>query len=164
MGARGLDQGGQGVGVFQQNAASRFLGDGFAELRQKSGVTHQWAYLAVADRFGRKLDGRAGFNIAIGRDMVADARRRGAQRIAIVIPVGIDQHDGFLAPHLHEESAKADDLLCGQRQLSVGALACGAIDVVPGVEDVAVDEFVEVFLGEQVVDIGLAEACGDAGD
>jgi hypothetical protein len=51
----------------------------------------------------------------------------------------------------------------GKGELFVDLGADGAVGVIPGVVDTHVDEFLQPLAGEEVIDIGLAEAGGHAG-
>ena len=96
--------------------------------------------------------------------MVADAIGHGAERLALVVVVGIDDGDGQLGPHVDDEAAHLGDLIRREGELGADLGPDGAVGVIPGVVDAHVDEAAQPGLGEEVVDVRLAEAGGHAGE
>ena len=96
--------------------------------------------------------------------MVADAVGHGAEGLAVVIVVGVHDGDGHLGAHVDDEFAHLGDLLGREGEVGADLGADGAVGVIPGVVHAHVDESAQPFLGEEVVDVGLAEAGGDAGE
>ena len=113
--------------------------------------------MAVVDVVGGELDDGAGFDIATWRDVVGDAGGHRAEGFAITVVVGVDEADGQLGAHGGDELADFTGLVGAQGELLVDLWSDGAVGVVPGVVDAALDEVAEPGLGEEVVDVGLAE-------
>ena len=70
------------------------------------------------DRLLRELHDRARLDVAPRVDVVADAGRRRAERLALAVVVGIDDDDRLLRPHLDHELAGPQLLLRRQAQLA----------------------------------------------
>ena len=94
---------------------------------------------------------------------MADAGGHRAERLALVVPVRIDDRDGQLRAHLDDEAADAQHLFRRQRQLPARLRPDHAVGVEPGVVDAHVDQTPQPGLGHKI-DVGLADAGGDADD
>ena len=116
---------------------------------------------AVADGLGRELDDRAGLDVPAGADVMADAGRHRAERLALIVPVRVDDGDRQPRPHLHDEAADGEHLLGPQRQLRVRLRADHAVGVEPDVVDAHLDQPAQPGFGHEL-DVGLADARGDA--
>ena len=58
----------------------------------------------VVNRLRGELDDRARLDIAPGADVVGEAGRRRAERLAVRVVVGVDDADRLLRPHLDDEA------------------------------------------------------------
>jgi hypothetical protein len=82
------------VGAFEHDATAGVMGAEFAEVLEERGVAHGGEEAArVANVLGGELDDGAGLDAAGGSDMMADAGAHGAERLALVIVVGVDDGD-----------------------------------------------------------------------
>ncbi len=70
----------------------------------------------VAHRFARELDDRARLDVTVRADVMTHARRHRTKRLALVVPVGVDDRDRQLRPHLDHEAADVEHLLRRQRE------------------------------------------------
>lgn len=108
-----------------------------------------------------ELHNRTGFDVAPGIDMVADPGRRGAQRSPFAIMVGVDDHNRFLGAHLDDKLPRADSLFGCQAQVRIGVGSHRPVDVKPGIEHSHLDESIDPFLPQEVVDVGASQAGAD---
>src|SRR6185369_6253719 len=122
------------VGTFQDDATTRVLGGELAEIFQKSRVAHRLVKTArVADGFNRKLNDRTGFDVAPRANVMADAGRHRAERLAAVVVVGIDDRDGHLGAHFDDKALNAHELIRAQSELEVWLWPHRAVRVIPDV-------------------------------
>ena len=140
----------------------RRAGGRLAEIAQKRRLRHRVVdRRAVADGAGRELDDRAGLDVAARPDVMADAGRHRAQRLAAIVPVGVDDGDRQPRAHLDDEAADREHLFRPERQLRVGLRSDDAVGVEPDVVHAHRDQPAQPGFGHQV-DVGLADAGGDA--
>ena len=159
------DDGLHEVGALEDDAAAGVLGGDGAEVAEELAFREDIKeVVAGADAFLGELDDGAGLDGAGGADVVADAIGHGAERLALVVVVGIDDGDGQLGPHVDDEAAHLGDLIRREGELGADFRPDGAVGVIPGVVDAHVDEAAQPGLGEEVVDVRLAEAGGHAGE
>jgi len=153
------------VGAFEDDAASGvFLGE-FAEVFEELGLDEGLPDAAfVVNGFFGKLNDGAGFDVAVGADVVTDAGGGGAECLAVVSVVGVDDSDGFADSGVDDEFADAALFFGGEGEVFAGVGADGPIDVEPHVEDAHFDESVGPFIADHVVDVGFANAGADAGE
>src|SRR4029453_3317089 len=111
-----------------------------------------------------KLDNGTGLDVAVRADVVADSRGHGAKRFTLVVPIGVDDADGQLRPHLAYEAPHPQNLFGAQSQLGVRIWAHHAVRVEPGVMDAHFDQAPQPGLRRQLIDIALADAGGHARD
>ena len=153
------------VRPLQHDAAAcgprRRLAEVLEERRARHGLVDA---LPIMDGLGRELDDRARLDVPVRTDVVAHAGRHGAQRLPLVVPVGVDDGDGQLRAHADDEAAHAEHLLGRQRDLGRRLRADDAVGVEPGIVHAEVDEPPQPRLLHEVVDVGLAHARGHAGD
>ena len=135
------------VGAFEDDAAAGVFRGGLAEILEERGLGHGLVDAArVADVLGGELDDRAGLDGAAGGDVVADAGGHRAERLALVVVVGVDDGDGQLGAHVDDELADAPGLFRGEGEFRVDFRADGTVGVIPGVVDAALDEAAEPIL------------------
>lgn len=96
--------------------------------------------------------------------MVGDAGGHRTERFPVVSVIGVDDPDGHLGSHFHNEAADFDELLGSQGELGVHVGSDRTVGVVPDVVNPLLDELAEPRFGEEFLDIGLADAGGDAGE
>ena len=138
------------------------LGRRLAEIAQERRLRHRLVdRRPVADGAGRELDDRTGLDVAAGTDVMADAGRHRAQRLAAVVPVGIDDGNRQPGAHLHDEAAHRQHLFRPERELRIGVRADDAVGVEPDVVHAHRDQPAQPGFGHQI-DVGLADAGGDA--
>ena len=118
----------------------------------------------VADVFLGELNDRARLDCAPRADVMADASRGRAKRLTVVHVIRIDHGDRFLGAHFHNKLANLELLLGREAELLIGLWADGAVGVVPCVHHPEIDEFIEPFLTQEIVDVGLAQASSYAGE
>ena len=90
--------------------------------------------------------------------MVREADRHRAERVSLVVVVGIDNRYREPRPLFHHELSYADELVGRERQLRRRLRADRAVAMKPGIVHAHVDQPPEPLLGEHRVDIGAAEA------
>ena len=112
----------------------------------------------------RELNDRTGLDVAAGADVMADAGGHWAERFALVVPVGVDDGDRQPWRASRRRSGGPQNLFRPQRELRFGFGSHGTIGVKPDVVDAHVDQSPQPGFRHQVVDVGLADAGGDAGD
>ena len=138
------------------------LGRRLAEIAQKRRLRHRlvdrWP---IADGAGRELDDRTGLDVAAGTDVMADAGRHRAQRLAAVVPVGIDNRDRQPGAHLHDEAADRQHLFRPERELRIGVRTDDAVGVEPHVVHTHRDQPAQPGFRHQL-HVGLTDAGGDA--
>ncbi len=86
----------------------------------------------------------------------------GQSALPFAVVIGIDDDDRLLRPHLDDELARPPGLFGRQAQIRVRVRAHRPIDVEPGVHHAHFDEPVDPLIGQQVVDVGSAQAGADA--
>ena len=150
--------------ILEHHAAAAVLGGRVAHVLQKRRLCHLFVERALAHLLHCQLDDRAGFDAARRADVVREPDRHRAQRVSLVVIVGIDDGDREPCPLLHHELSHADELVGCERQFRRRLRADGAIAVKPGVVHAHVDQSPEPLLGEHRVDVGAAEARGHARD
>lgn len=96
--------------------------------------------------------------------MVGDTGGHRTERFPVVSVIGIDNPDGHLSAHFNDEAADFDELLGSQGELGVHVGSDRTVGVVPDVMNPLLDELAEPRFGEEFLDIGLADAGGDAGE
>ena len=94
---------------------------------------------------------------------MADAGGHRTKRLAVVVVVGVDDGDGHLRPSLDHELADADELVRTQGELRVHLRSDWPVSVIPDVVHAALDEFLQPLLGQEFVDVRLANAGGHSG-
>ena len=113
-----LDQLAHQVRPLQDDAAARRRGRRLAEVLQECRLRHRLEQArAIIDGFGRELNDRARLDVAVGADVVAGAGRHRTERLPLVVPVGVDDGDRELRPHLHDEPPDAEYFLRVEGQL-----------------------------------------------
>ena len=113
--------------------------------------------------FRGELNDRTRLQSARGADVMADSGGHGAEGLAIVIVIGIDDGDWHLSAHAGDEAPHFRDLVGAQGELVVDLRSHGPVGVIPGVMNAHVDEFLQPLAAEQIINVGLAEARGHAG-
>ena len=78
--------------------------------------------------------------------------------------IRIDHGDRFLGAHFHDKLANLELLLGREAELLIGLGPDRAVGVVPCVHHPEIDEFIEPFLTQEIVDVGLAQASSYAGE
>src|SRR5262245_9399132 len=116
------------------------------------------------DRFLRELHNGAGFDVAPGVDVVANAGGGGAKGLALAVVIGIDDHNRLLGTHLDDELPGLRLLFRSQTQVGPRVRAHRPIDVEPAIHDTHFDQAVNPFLAQQVVEIRPRQAGADAGE
>ncbi len=96
--------------------------------------------------------------------MVREADRHRADRVSLVVVVGIDNRDREPSPLFDHELSHANELVGRERQLRGRLRADRTIAVKPGVMHAHVDQTLEPLHGKHGVDVGTAEARGHSGD
>ena len=114
------------------------------------------------DGFLGKLDDGAGFDVAVGADMVADAGGGRAESLAIMSVIGVDDADGFADTGVDDEFADTALFFWGKGKVFAGVWTNGPVDVEPHVENTHFDEAVGPFVADHVVDVGFTNAGADA--
>ena len=153
------------VGPLEHDAAAGGFAAHFAEVGKVFALHKDVADVAVVvDIFLGELDYRARLDGAPRADVMADAGGGGAQRLAVVHIIGVDERERFFAAHVDDELAYLDLLLGREAKLLAGLGAYGAVGVIPRVHHAEVDEFVEPLFAQQVVEVVLAKAGGHAGE
>ena len=100
------------VGAFEDDAAAGVLGADFAEVFEEGGGGEDVVDAAgFVDIFFGELDDGAGFDVAAGADVVADAGGHGAEGLALVVVVGVDEGDGGFGALFDDEFADAEELV-----------------------------------------------------
>lgn len=151
------------IRTFQHDAPAGGGGGGVSEIAQEIGTGHEIEHAGgVMNVFLCELNDRAGFDIALGPDVMTDAGGHGAERFAVVVVIGIDDRDRHFRSHLHDEFAGAEELIRAEREMGGHLGADRAIRMEPDVMNSAVDEFLKPGAGEEVIDVRLAKACCDA--
>ena len=149
----------------EDDAAAGVLGADFAEVLEKGGTGQDIINAAgVVDVFFGKLDDRAGLDVTTRADVVADARSHGAEGLAFVVVVGVYDGNGGFGALLDDKFPHLDQLIRTQGQFRRDFGPDGAVGVIPRVVDAPVDQAVQPFFREEIVNIGLAEAGGHASE
>ena len=116
----------------------------------------------IVNGVGGELNDRAGFDISPGVDVVTESGGGRAEGGAVVVEVGIDDADWFTGTDIDDELASPQLFFGRECEFGIGFRAGDTIDMVPAIHHTHVDEFVDPFFGEQVIDIGFAETGADA--
>ncbi len=156
----------QEVGALEHDATACGVGCCLAKVREERGFHHGLVDVApiVPDLLVRKLYDRAGLDVAPGRDVMADTGRRGTQRATFMIPVGIDEADGFLATHLDAETSHLQRLLAREGELRCRIGTDSAIGVKPNVVHTHSNQFVQPGFLDEIVEVRSARTRGDTGN
>ncbi len=116
--------------------------------------------LIVSNRSGLsrdRLDGerqrRAGLDAPLRPDVEPQARRRRTDRLAVGVPIGVDDDDRMLAAQGQEPAAKLDDLLAAHGELRRRVRPHRPVDVVPEVHRPVPDEGLDVGVAEHLVGV-----------
>ncbi len=116
----------------------------------------------IMNGVGGELNDRAGLDISPGVDVVTESGGGRAEGGAVVVEVGVDDADWFTGTDINDELAGAELFFGREREFGIRFGAGDTIDMVPAIHDPHVDEFVDPFFGEQVIDIGFTETGADA--
>ncbi len=147
------------IRALQHHAAARMPRAELAEIFQEGALPHRFKNPArVVNALHRELNDRARLDVPARADVVADSRGHRAKRLASVIVICIDNPDGHLCAHANDEATHPNQLVGGQRQLEVRLRADRPVRVIPHVMHAAGDEFAQPLLGEQFVNVRLANA------
>lgn len=138
---------------------------GLAEILEEGRVREGFINAArVLDVLGGKLNDGTGFDVSLWSDMVTNACRHGAEGIAIVIVISVDDGDRLLRPHVHDKASGLLNLGGAECEIDANLGTDRAIGVIPSIVYPEVDELVEPRFTEQVIDIRPAKTCGYAGE
>ena len=153
----------QQVGTFEDDTAPGVLLNDVAEVFEelRSDEFFFQCFRPIVNGVGGELDHRAGFDISPGVDVVTETGGSGTEGGAIVVEVGIDDANRFAGADINDELAGAQLFFGRERQFRIGFGPGDTIDVIPAIHHTHVDEFVDPFFGEQVIDIGFAETGAD---
>ena len=111
-----------------------------------------------------KLNNGTRLDVSIRADMVADASRHRAQRLAFVVPVSVDNGDRQFGAHRDDESPQVKNLFGSKGKLWMRIRPDHPIRVEPGVMHSYLDQPSQPAFRGQLIDIALAYACGNARD
>ena len=118
--------------MIHQHAAARetrYLGAKGCEQRR---LRYARSHLSRFHPAVGALDRRARLHLTARVDMVADTGRRRTERVAVMIPVGIDDHEAFAARSLlQQKMAQGTHLFVIECLFKTGHRTGGTVDVVP---------------------------------
>ena len=175
LGEGGLSEGGVGcavfecqvfheVGTFQDDATAGVFCGGFTEILHEGRFCKRFINRSVADILGGELNDGAGFDCAGRGNVVRDPVGHGAEGFAFSVVVGVDDAERQLHTHIHDKFTDAAGLLRGEREILIRLWPNGAVGVIPGVVNATIDQLSQPRFGEEIVDIGAAEASSDPGE
>ena len=116
------------------------------------------------DRLLGKLDNRTRLDLAPRVDVMTDASGHRAEGLAFVIPIRVDHANWHRLSQIHDELADAKHLIRAKGEFRMRISAHRTIRVIPHIMHPHVDQLLHPSLIQQIINIGLADAGGDAGN
>ena len=90
--------------------------------------------------------------------MVTDAVGCGTQSFAIAVVVGVNDAEREFHPHVDHELANPAGLFGREGEFLMNLRSNRPVGVIPGVVNAAIDQRAQPVLGQEIVDVRLAEA------
>ena len=112
----------------------------------------------------RGLDNRTELDRTVWGDMVGQPHRARANRLAVCIPIGVDDEEFGSTPLFDDEPAEFENPVMVQRIFVVRIASTGSVDVMPHVVHAFFDKEIQIIGADQFTEIALGDTCRDAGE
>ena len=103
------------------------------------------------------MDNRTELDRTVWGDMVGQPHRARANRLAVCVPIGVDDEEFGSTPLFDDEAAEFENPVMVQRIFVVRIASTGPVDVIPNVVNPFFDKEIQIIGADQFAEIALGD-------